>query len=179
MTATVADEIEAAIVEERHPRFLRLRHEHSNRVSEREPREPRAIPVRQPARSDSRRGSQQVQESSALPSAESERSAGFGDRRVRPSRQCQWSPTSTPTSLLLPGWNARPANPQESEDKPNSDVRMRDQSDNAFMAHRPQQRRGRRRPGGPPGEPENAASAVVHPRRPRSRVPTDITPRAA
>ena len=68
--------------------------------------------------------------------------------------------------------------PQESEDKPNPDVRMRDQSDNAFMAHRPQQRRGRRRPGGPIAEiAENEASAVVHPRRPRSRVPTDITRR--
>ena len=30
---TVADEIEAAIAEARHPRFLHLRHEHSNRVS--------------------------------------------------------------------------------------------------------------------------------------------------
>jgi len=30
---TVADEIEAAIAEARHPRFLLLRHEHSNRVS--------------------------------------------------------------------------------------------------------------------------------------------------
>jgi len=30
---TVADEIEAAIAEARHPRFLHLRREHSNRVS--------------------------------------------------------------------------------------------------------------------------------------------------
>ena len=37
----------------------------------------------------------------------------------------------------------------QSDEEPNPNVRMRDQSDNAFMAHRPQQRRGRRRGGGP------------------------------
>jgi Rne/Rng family ribonuclease len=42
-----------------------------------------------------------------------------------------------------------PENPES--DKPNSSARISDQSDNAFMAHRPPQRRGRRRPGGPGG----------------------------
>jgi ribonuclease G len=40
----------------------------------------------------------------------------------------------------------------ESDEQPNPDVRMTDQSDNAFMAHRPQQRRGRRRGGGSGGD---------------------------
>jgi Rne/Rng family ribonuclease len=44
-----------------------------------------------------------------------------------------------------------PENPES--DKPNSSARISDESDNAFMAHRPPQRRGRRRPGGPGGGP--------------------------
>ncbi|HZI50742.1 MAG TPA: Rne/Rng family ribonuclease [Terriglobia bacterium] len=48
-----------------------------------------------------------------------------------------------------PAEESRESTPQDEEPKPN--VRMTDQSDNAFMAHRPQQRRGRRRGGGAPG----------------------------
>jgi Rne/Rng family ribonuclease len=45
----------------------------------------------------------------------------------------------------------------ESEDQPNPNVRMRDTPDNAFMAHRPQQRRGRRRG---PDRPDRGDSPV-------------------
>jgi ribonuclease G len=41
----------------------------------------------------------------------------------------------------------------QSEEEPKPNVRMSDQSDNSLMAHRPQQRRGRRRGGGGPGGP--------------------------
>ena len=42
------------------------------------------------------------------------------------------------------------------------------------MAHRPQQRRGRRRPGGPPGARRPRRPRWFTARKPRTRVPTDI-----
>jgi ribonuclease G len=66
----------------------------------------------------------------------------------------------------------------DSEDKPKPNVRMTDDSDNAFMAHRPQQRRGRRRGGsgdrpgdrgergGPPAKSEDTRANGSHPKSP-------------
>jgi ribonuclease G len=55
-----------------------------------------------------------------------------------------------------------PSETSESEDKPKPNVRMTDDSDNALMAHRPQQRRGRRRGGGGdrPGGGDRGGSPV-------------------
>ena len=85
------------------------------------------------------------------PVAEPERSEASETPNESEPLSADATPSSAPDESAPPRVERETGEPQESEDKPNSDVRMRDQSDNAFMAHRPQQRRGRRRPGGPPG----------------------------
>jgi ribonuclease G len=60
------------------------------------------------------------------------------------------APAAAPHSSTPP-IEAEERESRESDEQPKSDVRMTDQSDNAFMAHRPQQRRGRRRGGGSGG----------------------------
>ena len=58
-------------------------------------------------------------------------------------------PSDHPAPTPEPEATSSPETPEP--DQPNSSARITDKSDNAFMAHRPQQRRGGRRRGGPEG----------------------------
>jgi Rne/Rng family ribonuclease len=74
------------------------------------------------------------------------------EEQARPAEPSFQSPELDAVQPETPVTRETPETPEAPEsDQPNSSARITDKSDNSFMAHRPQQRRGGRRRGGPGG----------------------------